>query len=137
MAKGINKVIIVGNVGQDPYIRATPAGTTVATVSVATTEYRKDKSTGEGSEHTEWHRITFYAKLAEVVRDYLKKGAKVYVEGKLQTRKWKDKETGADRFATDIIANEMQMLDSKDGAKSSSKYSSESPTIDFDDDIPF
>lgn len=110
----VNKVIIVGNLGRDPETRYMPNGDAVTNVAVATTESWKDKSTGEKKELTEWHRITFYRKLAEIAGQYLKKGSQVYVEGRLQTRKWTDKEN-VERYTTEIIADSMQMLGSRSG----------------------
>ncbi|MFL2840905.1 MAG: single-stranded DNA-binding protein [Pseudohongiellaceae bacterium] len=148
-SRGINKVILVGNVGQDPETRYMPNGNAVTNLSLATSETWKDKNTGEQQERTEWHRVTFYQRLAEIVAEYVKKGSKLYVEGRLQTRSWE--QDGVKKYATDIIANEMQMLDSRSGA--SDNYSSaqsapppknETPTQQapaemdsFDDDIPF
>lgn len=162
MARGVNKVILVGNLGRDPEVRYSANGQAIANVTIATTESWKDKNTGEKQEKTEWHRIVFFGRLGEIAGEYLKKGAQIYVEGRLQTRKWQDKE-GKDRYTTEIVANEMQMLGSKGGAasgdyagQSSSQASSQSsapaqaqssqPTQpatqaagadDFDDDIPF
>lgn len=113
----VNKVIIVGNLGRDPETRYMPNGDAVTNIAVATTESWKDKQTGEKKELTEWHRITFYRKLAEIAGQYLKKGSQVYVEGRLQTRKWTDKE-GVERYTTEIIADAMQMLGSKQGGNS-------------------
>ena len=110
----INKAIIVGNLGKDPEVRYMPNGDAVANITVATTESWKDKNTGEKKELTEWHRIVFYRKLAEIVGQYLKKGSQVYIEGRIQTRKWQDKE-GVERYTTEIIADEMQMLGSRQG----------------------
>ncbi|MCY4358681.1 MAG: single-stranded DNA-binding protein [Gammaproteobacteria bacterium] len=110
-SRGINKVIIVGNLGNDPDIRSTPGGTTVANVSVATSDSWNDKNTGERQERTEWHRVVFFNRLAEIVEQYLKKGSKVYIEGRLQTRSWE--QDGIKRYSTEIVANEMQMLDSR------------------------
>ena len=110
----VNKVIIVGNLGRDPETRYMPNGDAVTNVAVATTESWKDKNSGEKKELTEWHRITFYRKLAEIAGQYLKKGSQVYVEGRLQTRKWTDKE-GVERYTTEIIADTMQMLGSRQG----------------------
>ena len=110
----VNKVIIVGNLGRDPETRYMPNGDAVTNVAVATTESWKDKNSGEKKELTEWHRITFYRKLAEIAGQYLKKGSQVYVEGRLQTRKWTDKD-GAERYTTEIIADTMQMLGSRQG----------------------
>src|SRR5579864_524890 len=116
MARGVNKVILIGNLGKDPEIRYTASGSAMANITVATSESWKDKQTGENVERTEWHRIVFYQRLAEIVGEYLRKGSKVYIEGRLQTRKWQDKNTGQDRYTTEIIADNMQMLDSKGGA---------------------
>ncbi|MDY7577807.1 single-stranded DNA-binding protein [Herbaspirillum sp. RTI4] len=110
----VNKVIIVGNLGRDPETRYMPNGEAVTNIAVATTESWKDKNSGEKKELTEWHRITFYRKLAEIAGQYLKKGSQIYVEGRLQTRKWQDKE-GVDRYTTEIIADSMQMLGSRQG----------------------
>lgn len=107
--RGINKVIIVGNLGADPEVRYTPSGTAITTISVATTESWKDKTSGEAQERTEWHRIKFFGRLAEIAGEYLKKGGQVYVEGALRTDKYTDKQ-GVERYTTDIIASEMQML---------------------------
>ena len=115
----VNKVILIGNLGKDPDIRYMPNGEAVANITLATSETWKDK-TGVKQEKTEWHRVTFYRKLAEIVGEYLKKGSSVYVEGRLETRKWTDK-TGTDRYTTEIIANEMRMLGSKSGGSSSSE----------------
>src|SRR3990167_2007420 len=112
MARGVNKVILVGNLGADPEIRYTPSGTAVVTVSVATSSAWKDKQSGETKEQTEWHRVVFFNRLAEIVNEYLKKGAKVYVEGSLRTRKWTDK-NNVEKYTTEIIADEMQMLDGR------------------------
>lgn len=112
-SRGINKVILVGNVGQDPETRYMPNGSAVTNLTIATSETWKDKNTGEQQEKTEWHRITFYQRLAEIVAEYVKKGSKLYVEGRLQTRSWE--QDGIKRYATDLIANEMQMLDSRGG----------------------
>ncbi len=114
MARGINKVILVGNCGTDPETRYTPGGAAITNLSIATSESWKDKQTGQPVEKTEWHRVVFFNRLAEIAGEYLKKGSKVYVEGKLQTRKWQD-QSGADRYTTEIVANEMQMLDSRGG----------------------
>lgn len=111
MARGINKAIIVGNLGNDPEVRYLPDGAAVANITVATSESRTDKATNEKKDSTEWHRVTFYGRLAEVAGEYLRKGSKVYIEGKLKTRKWTDKD-GIERYTTEINANEMQMLDS-------------------------
>lgn len=114
MARGINKVILVGNLGQDPETRAMPSGKAVTNVRIATSESWKDKTTGEQKEQTEWHTVVFFDRLAEIAAEYLRKGSQVYVEGRLRTRKWQDK-TGNDRYTTEIVANEMQMLGSRGG----------------------
>ena len=146
----VNKVILIGNLGKDPDIRYMPNGEAVANITLATSETWKDK-TGAKQEKTEWHRVTFYRKLAEIVGEYLKKGSSVYVEGRLETRKWTDK-SGTDRYTTEVIANEMRMLGSKSGGSSfegESKNIKASPPKnstastpssgfgDMDDDIPF
>jgi len=153
MARGVNKVILIGNLGNDPDIRYTAGGAAVANISLATAESWKDKNSGEQQERTEWHRIVFFGRLAEIVGEYLRKGSQVYVEGRLQTRKWQDKE-GHDRYTTEIVANEMQMLGSKSGGAANydsapkpasnntpepqaATSPSSSPADDFDDDIPF
>lgn len=147
MARGVNKVILIGNLGQDPEVKYMPNGGAVTNVTVATSETWKDKNTGEQKENTEWHRVVFFRRLAEIAGEYLKKGSKVYIEGKLQTRKWQDQQ-GNDRYTTEIIANEMQMLDSRGGGgggfnQSSGQSSGASAPpqsagmADFDDDIPF
>lgn len=147
MARGVNKVILIGNLGKDPEVRYTPTGTAVTNITIATSEAWKDKQTGENVERTEWHRIVFYQRLAEIAGEYLRKGSKVYIEGKLQTRKWQDK-TGQDRYTTEIIADMMQMLDSKGGSTASMSNEKPSSTTapateavaaldQFDDDIPF
>lgn len=114
-SRGINKVIIVGNIGQDPETRYMPSGGAVTNINVATSEVWKDKQTGQPQERTEWHRVVFFNRLAEIAGEYLKKGSKVYVEGALRTRKWQDQQ-GQDRYSTEIVANEMQMLDSRGSA---------------------
>ncbi len=160
--RGVNKVILVGNCGQDPETRFFPSGDAVTNVSLATSESWKDKNSGEQQERTEWHRVVFYNRLAEIVGEYVKKGSKIYVEGRLQTRKWQDK-SGADRYTTEIVANEMQMLDSRGGGAGQGADSSGGGAMasgaamgtasaavpepaqqqgapsfdDFDDDIPF
>lgn len=113
MARGINKVILVGNLGQDPETRTFPDGGSLTNISVATSEGWKDKQTGEQKERTEWHRVVFNGRLAEIAAQYLSKGSKVYIEGSLRTRKYQDKQTGQDRYSTDIFARELQMLDSR------------------------
>lgn len=154
MAKGtINKVILIGNLGRDPEVRYAPTGFAVANLAIATTESWKDKQSGENQERTEWHRVVLYQRLAEIAGEYLRKGAKVFVEGRIQTRKWQDKNTGQDRFTTEIIADTLQMLDSKGTAgasmempipsmaaseKSFSAETPAAPVIDqFEDEIPF
>ena len=152
----VNKVIIVGNLGRDPETRYMPSGDAVTNIAVATTESWKDKQTGEKKEQTEWHRVTFYRKLAEVVGQYMKKGSSIYLEGRLQTRKWVDKE-GIERYTTEIIADSMQMLGSgpkqSDDSQSADEYAQQSgraaprqnaqrqqhstPDNFLDDDIPF
>ena len=112
MARGINKVILIGNCGQDPETRYMPSGGAVTNISVATSESWKDKQTGQPQERTEWHRVVFFNRLAEIAGEYLKKGGKVYIEGSLRTRKWQGQD-GQDRYTTEIVANEMQMLDSR------------------------
>lgn len=159
MARGINKVILVGNLGRDPEVRYTESGSAVANLAIATSETWKDKQTGEQQERTEWHRVVMFNRLGEIAGEYLKKGSKVYVEGKLQTRKWQDKE-GQDRYTTEIVGNEMQMLDSRGGGGGmggGNEYDQSTPSRpqqprqqpaqqaapaqgafdDFDDDIPF
>ena len=117
MARGVNKVILVGNLGADPETRSMPSGMTVTNIRIATSESWKDKAGGEKQEKTEWHNLKCsITSLAEVAGEYLKKGSQVYIEGKIRTRKWQDKETGKDRYTTEIIVNEMQMLGSKSGA---------------------
>ncbi len=146
--RGVNKVILIGNLGQDPEVRYMPNGNAVANITLATSESWKDKNTGETQEKTEWHRVVFFRRLAEIVGEYLKKGSKVYVEGKLQTRKWQDN-NGQDRYTTEIVADQMQMLDSRGGSaafegnrpaqqqQSSAPASAPAPDQGFDDDIPF
>lgn len=148
MARGINKVILIGNLGNDPETRYTPSGSAVATVSLATSASWRDKETGDQQERTEWHRIVFFGRLAEIVGEYLRKGSQIYVEGRLQTRKWQDNE-GKDRYTTEIVANEMQMLGSRSGGTAPVEQApppkeekktepAESAAADeFDDDIPF
>lgn len=146
MARGINKVIIVGNLGADPEVRYMPSGSAVTNARIATTDSWKDKQSGEQQERTEWHQVVFFNRLAEIAGEYLKKGSQVYVEGRLQTRKWQDK-TGNDRYTTEIVANEMQMLGSRGGGSvptASSQGGDSAPSgaqqtsaADFDDDIPF
>ncbi len=156
MARGVNKVILIGNLGNDPEVRYAPNGSAIANITLATSETWRDKTSGELQDRTEWHRVVFFNRLAEIVGEYLRKGSKIYIEGSLRTRKWQDK-TGADRYTTEIIANEMHMLDSR-GANANSSNTSNSthapaaattnqaanPQLepvaeikDFDDDIPF
>ena len=146
MARGINKVIIVGNLGGDPETRYMPSGSAVTNITVATNESWKDKQTGEQKDRTEWHKVAMFNRLAEIAAEYLRKGSQVYIEGKLRTRKWQDK-NGQDRWTTEIIADEMQMLGGRGGGGSapmSSGQESGPPGTppqagpdDFDDDIPF
>lgn len=133
MGKGINKVILVGNLGQAPEIKQLASGTTVANLSIATSESWKDKNTGELREKTEWHRIVLFAHLADIAAKYLGKGSKVYIEGKLQTRKWQDA-SGQDRYTTEITANQMQMLDSK-GSGGGRTQVENAPTSNFDSNV--
>ncbi len=160
MARGVNKVILIGNVGADPDTKYLPSGGAVTNVTLATSESWKDKTTGQQQERTEWHRVVFFNRLGEIAGEYLKKGSKVYVEGSLRTRKWQDKD-GVDKYTTEIVASEMQMLDSKGGggagagnyepqAQAQSRPAARQPSApanndapppanfdDFDDDIPF
>jgi single-strand DNA-binding protein len=157
MARGINKVIIIGNLGADPETRSMPSGTSVANIRVATSENWKDKQTGEQKERTEWHHVALFGKLGEIATEYLRKGSQVYIEGALRTRKWQDKE-GKDRYTTEIVANDMQMIGgrggggggggagaSAGGGESRERSYSPEPAAaasgpgpgDFDDDVPF
>jgi len=153
MARGINKVIIIGNIGNDPETRYMPWGGAVTNITVATSETWKDKQTGQPQERTEWHRVVFFNRIAEIAGEYLKKGAKVYIEGSLRTRKWQD-QSGHDKYTTEIIATEMQMLDSRSSgqpmnhnqpahapkAPAAQQQMPRSPLNtmdDYDDDIPF
>ena len=160
MARGVNKVIIIGNLGADPESRAMPSGASVANLRIATTESWRDKQSGEQQERTEWHRVALFGRLAEVASEYLRKGSQVYIEGSLRTRKWQDKQ-GNERYSTEIVANDMQMLGGRGGGgggggggsgggappRESSDYgqsaggasggSSGGEGTDFDDDIPF
>ncbi len=139
MSRGVNKVIVIGNLGNDPETKVMPSGGSVTNITVATSESWKDKQSGEPKERTEWHRVTFYNRLAEIAGEYLKKGSKVYVEGSLRTRKWQD-QSGQDRYTTEVIASEMQMLDSKSGKDSGGGRKADinrALVDDFDDDIPF
>jgi single-strand DNA-binding protein len=115
MARGINKVILIGHLGADPETRAMPSGMTVANMRLATTESWKDKQSGEQQERTEWHNVALFGRLGEIAAEYLRKGSQVYIEGRLRTRKWQDKE-GRDRYTTEIVANDMQMLGGRGGA---------------------
>ena len=141
---GVNKVIVVGRLGSDPDTRYMPSGSAVTNVSVATSESWKDKETGEKQEKTEWHRVVFFNRLAEIASEYLKKGSQIYVEGRLQTRKWEDKE-GNEKWTTEIVANQMQMLGDRmsSGASSNDRPPAQNTNKndfandDFDDDIPF
>ena len=153
--RGVNRVILVGNLGQEPETKYTPSGSAITNISVATSESWKDKQTGQQQERTEWHRVKFFNRLAEIAGEYLKKGSKVYIEGSLRTNKWQD-QSGQDRYTTEIVANEMQMLDSRgegatgagnpqpsvngDGghrAAQPAPNSQPSTPESFDDDIPF
>ena len=158
MARGVNKVILIGNLGNDPEVRYTPNGNAVTTISLATSETWRDKQSGEQQDRTEWHRVVFFNRLAEIVGEYLHKGSKVYIEGSLRTRKWQDK-SGMDRYTTEIIANEMHILDSRSnkGApppahpgptetpatnqhtnqNTNPKNNQPTPQVPVDDDIPF
>ena len=145
MARGINKVILVGNLGADPETRYMPSGGAVTNIRIATSESWKDKNTGEAQERTEWHSIAFFGRLAEIAGEYLRKGSQVYVEGRLRTRKWQDRD-GNDRYTTEVIANEMQMLGSRPGSGAPARSESGAPPpgamppppdSGFDDDIPF
>jgi single-strand DNA-binding protein len=158
MARGINKVILIGNLGADPETRAMPSGTTVANLRVATSESWRDKQSGEQQERTEWHRVALFGRLAEVAAEYLRKGSQVYIEGSLRTRKWQDKQ-GNDRYSTEIIGNDLQMLGGRGGGAGAGESSrgapasvpsfpeesagggggggSRSRSDEFDDDIPF
>jgi single-strand DNA-binding protein len=154
----VNKVILIGNLGRDPETRYSPDGAAITNVSVATTSQWKDKTTGEKREETEWHRVAFFGRLAEIAGEYLKKGSPVYIEGRLRTRKWQDKD-GQDRYTTEIVADVMQMLGSRQGAggppedepraaraaasKPAAAKTAKEPAgaaggvADMDDDIPF
>lgn len=146
----VNKVILVGNLGRDPEMRSFPSGDQVANVSLATTDKWRDKQTGETKEHTEWHRLVFNGRLAEIAGQYLRKGSQIYVEGSIRTRKWTDQQSGQDRYSTEIRVDQMQMLGGKqDGAASPAPAKSAKPAQaapqqqpggsfdDMDDDIPF
>ena len=160
MARGVNKVILIGNLGKDPETRFMPSGGAVTNITLATSESWKDKQSGQMQERTEWHRVVFFNKLAEIAGEYLKKGSKVYIEGSLRTRKWQGQD-GQDRYTTEIVADQMQMLDSRGdgGSMGGGNYeraeqggygnapsqggsqggygNAPAPAADFDDDIPF
>jgi single-strand DNA-binding protein len=153
MARGINKVILIGNLGQDPESRTTPGGTTVTNIRLATSESWRDKQSGEMKEQTEWHTVVMWNKLGEIAAEYLRKGSQVYIEGRLQTRKWQDKQ-GNDRYTTEVVASEMQMLGGRGGGGGGASQETRdrrdpaaegvAPAAggagagaDFDDDIPF
>ncbi len=146
MARGINKVILVGNLGADPDTRYMPSGSAVTNLSIATSESWKDKQTGEQKERTEWHKVAMFNRLAEIAAEYLRKGSQVYIEGKLRTRKWQDRD-GNDRWTTEVIADEMQMLGGRGGGSAdfaapakTAAAPSKAPAAgadEFDDDIPF
>ena len=156
MARGVNKVILIGHLGADPETRAMPSGSSVANLRIATTESWRDKQSGEQQERTEWHRVAMFGRLAEIASEYLRKGSQVYIEGSLRTRKWQDKQ-GNERYSTEIVANDMQMLGGRGGAggsgaagagggsapRENAEYAQPSSGggagegTDFDDDIPF
>ena len=144
MARGVNKVILIGNLGADPEVRQTPSGVPVVNVNLATSESWTDKTTGDRQERTEWHRLTLWRKLAEIAGQYLKKGSKIYVEGKLQTRSW-DAEDGQKRYSTEVVVDDMQMLDSRDGERGGVSMDAPGPMepppehsdSSQDDDLPF
>ena len=151
MARGVNRVILVGHLGQDPEVRYLPNGGAVTNISVATSETWKDKQTGEQKDRTEWHRVVIFGRLAEIAGEYLKKGSQVYIEGQLQTRKWQD-QSGIDRYTTEIVVNNggaLQMLGSRENSADDHGHSTQNtllgktnqnapaPPMDFDDDIPF
>ena len=150
MARGVNKVILVGNLGNDPDTKYMPSGSAVTNLSVATNESWKDKQTGEQKDRTEWHRVAMFGRLAEIAAEYLRKGSQVYIEGKLRTRKWQDQQ-GNDKYSTEIIADEMQMLGGRSGGGAPAlggggsggpppgppSQGSGGSSGDFDDDIPF
>jgi len=155
MSRGVNKVILVGRVGQHPEVRYSPSGTAVANLSLATSSYWKDRETGEGQEKTEWHRLVLFGRTAEVAEQYVSKGSQIYVEGRLQTRKWQDQQ-GQDRYTTEVVVNEMQMLGGRMDSSHASEprddsgferpsdkpareqpFNSPGPSDSMDDDIPF
>lgn len=143
---GVNKVILIGNLGADPNVRATAGGNTVTNLSLATSEKWRDKQSGEMQEKTEWHRVVLFSKLADIAGEYLRKGSKVYIEGQLQTRKWQDRD-GNDRYTTEVVGRQMQMLDTRGSGDGSSRPSRSQQPGDpgpqpgdpgqYDDDIPF
>ena len=145
--RGVNKCILIGFLGKDPEVKYMPSGNAVASFSMATDESYKDKQTGQKIDKTEWHSIKMFGKLAEIAGQYIKKGSKVYIEGKLQTSKWQDKESGQDRYKTEIVADQMQMLDGKSESSPEQQYQQTGqmkvkqqpapPIDDFSDDIPF
>jgi len=146
-SRGVNKVILIGNLGADPDVRYMPSGGAVTNLRIATTDSWRDKQSGDLQERTEWHRVVLFGRLAEIGGEYLRKGSKVYIEGRLQTRKWQD-QSGQDRYTTEIVANELQMLDSRGGSEGASppppreesapaKPAGATTADDFDDDIPF
>jgi single-strand DNA-binding protein len=143
MARGINKVILVGSLGNDPEVRYSAAGNAVANISIATNEQWTDKQSGQKNEKTEWHRVVLFNRLGEIAGEYLKKGSQVYIEGKLQTRKWQD-QNGQDRYTTEVVANEMQMLGGGQNAGSAAPQAQQKAPAqpragnfdDFDDDLP-
>ncbi len=148
MARGINKVILVGHLGADPETRYMPSGGAVTNLRIATSDSWKDKTTGQQQERTEWHNVVMFQRLAEIAAEYLRKGSQVYIEGRIRTRKWQDKNDGHDRYTTEIVANEMQMLGGRSGGAGGGAGASSSPPPraegdagpsggDFDDDIPF
>ena len=146
MARGINKVILVGHLGADPDTRYMPSGSAVTNLRLATTESWKDKTSGDKQERTEWHNVALFGRLAEIAAEYLRKGSQVYIEGRLRTRKWQDKQ-GADRWSTEVVASEMQMLGGRSAGASAPAMTDTTPapspvaqagsSPDFDDDIPF
>lgn len=149
MARGINKVILIGHLGQDPQSRAMPSGKTVVNLRLATTEQWRDRQTGENKEATEWHNVVMFERLAEIAAEYLRKGSQIYIEGRLRTRKWQDRE-GQDRYTTEIVANDMQMLGGRGGGapgaaaersgRSEERSARAEPAVAdeaLDDDIPF
>ncbi len=141
MARGINKVILIGHLGQDPETRYMPSGGAVTNLRLATSESWKDKNTGDQQERTEWHNVAMFGRLAEIAAEYLRKGSQVYIEGRLRTRKWQDRD-GNDRWTTEIVANEMQMLGGRPDSSAPARAASAAPAMsgppnDMDDDIPF